>query len=310
MKLESNFTLPFYPHNLNRRYGIIFRVKQNGQEQKIHYEVEVICGGYISNGDFRFQISKRQVFINNKAPELLLDIMADRCGKIIYPLKILVGKQGNFKDIVNGAEIRERWEHLRPELAQYYTGNIADGMLRGMDAALVSDLKLSNIIEQDWLFKMLFPPLSGAYQNHKTTADINLPVIPYKLPLKYTLQLCADAVYTESGLIRIEAEGRCTDDRSLQEVLQGSPVALQHNDEAAKGKSEGKLSITYKVYPHNGTLYSATGGCSIQLNSGIKKIIEMEMYQLGKRDVIPISNSKTSIILEEVPVTKKKRWFS
>jgi len=114
--LPPGFSLPFYPLNLKRQYGLSFHIRQNGKEQKIYHELDVFCATSTQDGDFLFQLDKKQVYINNKAPDSLLDAMADRCGKLLYPLTVLVSRQGSFKNIANGAAIRQRWQDARPEL--------------------------------------------------------------------------------------------------------------------------------------------------------------------------------------------------
>ena len=39
--LPPVFNLPFFPINLKRQYGLRFHIRQNGQELKIHHELDV-----------------------------------------------------------------------------------------------------------------------------------------------------------------------------------------------------------------------------------------------------------------------------
>lgn len=309
--LPPAFTLPFHPLNLKRRYGLIFHIRQGGREQKLHHEVEVACTSRTPSGEFRFLVDKKQVYINNMAPSSLLDVMADRCGKVLYPLMVLVNAEGRFKGIENGDVVRRRWQDARPELAQYYTGKIAEDILAGMDAAVASDRYLADVLSRDWLFALLFAPIYHPYERNEALVDIQLPMIPYRQPLLYTLQLKAQPELTRGGLIQLEANGVCTDKRSLEDAVKGSPIPLLlPAGSPLPLQPQGLVTLSYKVYPHNGTLFSVTGTCSLQLPDGVEKIVDIELYQLGERDPIPVAGPTPSVILEAAPVVKKKSWYS
>jgi hypothetical protein len=189
--LLPDFSLPFYPLNLRRQYGLSFHIRQNGQQQKIQHQLDVFCNTDTQEGDFLFQLDKKQVYINDQAPDALLDEIADRCGKLLYPLQVLVSRQGRFKGIQNAAAIRQRWQGARPQLAQEYSGKIAQEVLSSMDATLVSDPVLADAISQDWLFTLLLPPLYHTYQNYEAAAELSLPRMAYRQPVPYRLQLKA-----------------------------------------------------------------------------------------------------------------------
>ncbi len=310
MPLEELLVAPDLELHLNalgmqRRYGVILHLGTVEKPLKIHYEVAVSCTEAGPKDAFQMLFEKAQVYINEKAPDALLDIMADDFGKVLYPILVEADRKGQFKRIANAAGIQKRWQEARPALARYYTGSIAERGLAGMDRAVANEAFLTQTLRHDWLLTLLCAPVYGQYQNHKSTAEMLLPVIPYKAPVKYALALKAEPQRTENGFIKITATGTCADRRSAAEILKGVPVPLTKEAAAAGG-----VTLEYKLYPHNGTLFSVTGEVTLQIPAGEKRV-EVELYQLNPRDYIPnASQQTTSVILEIEEVPKKGGWRS
>jgi hypothetical protein len=288
---------------LQRRYGVILHLGTAEKPLKIHYEVTVSCTEAVAPGVFRLRLQKETVFINGSAPDSLLDSLSADLGKIIYPLCVEVDEKGQFLHLSNGAEIQERWKEARPNLARYYTGTIAERGLIGMDRALANAGFLAQQLRHDWLLTLLCAPVYRPYQNHQATAEAVLPMVAYKPPVKYALTLRTAPERTESGFVKVTATGSCADARSGDDILRGRPLPLDEQSAAV-----GEVALEYKLYPHNGTLFSVTGEVTLQLPAGEKRV-EVEVYQLNPRDYIPDkAREATSVIVEVESVPKKKSW--
>jgi|GEM_PF-3778022 len=102
-----------------------------------------------------------------------------------------------------------------------------------MDAALASDPVLADAISQDWLFTLLLPPIYHTYQNYQAAAELYLPMIPYRQPLPYCLQLKAQPQHTSDGFIQIQATGIYTDKRNVAEAVKSAPVPMPQQPESS-----------------------------------------------------------------------------
>ena len=305
LAVEPSFSPFLNALGLQRRYGVILHLGTAAEPLKIHFEVAVSCTEVASKDVFRVLFQKQQIYINEKAPDSLLDIMSDEFGKVLYPLLVEIDKKGQFLRIANGDEIQKRWKDARPALSRYYIGDIANRGLAGMDRAVANETFLAETLRHEWLFALLCAPVYGTYQEHMKTAEMQLPMVPYKPPVKYALQLKTEPQRTESGFIKVAVTGSCADKRSAAEILKGAPVPLTED-----GPAVGNVALEYKMYPHNGTLFSVTGEITLHLPAGEKQV-EVELYQLNPRDFIPnAAQAATSVILEVEVAPKKSGWTS
>ena len=108
-------------------------------------------------------------------------------------------------------------------------------------------------------------------------------MMAYRQPLPYRLQLKVQPQHTSQGFIQIEASGVYTAQGSLPEAFIGAPIPMGQQPDRNLAP-QGLASLTYQVYPHNGTLFSVTSTCQLQLPGGVEKVIELQMYQLGEPD--------------------------
>ncbi len=291
---------------LQRRYGIILHLDTGGKPLKVHYEVAVFCTQVVAKGVFEIQFQKETIFLNNTAPDSILDNLSADLGKVLYPLLVEADEKGKFRRISNIPEIQKRWVEARPNLSRYYTGAIAERGLAGMDRALTNPRFMEQQLRHDWLLTLLLAPVYRPYQNHQAIAEMLLPMVPYKPPVKYALSLSTDPQRTESGFIRIVATGTCADVRSGNDIVRGCPLPMVEEAPPANGE----LSLEYKLYPHNGTVFSVTGAVTLQLPAGEKRV-EVEVYQLNARDYIPDkAQNAASLIIEVEEVPRKKGWSS
>ncbi len=293
---------------LHRRYGLVLRVGPAENTVKVHYEATVTCAEVAGRGVFRLQVQKGPVYINHGLPDSLLDVMAADFGKVLHPVIADVGETGVFHRVHNAADIQGRWAAGRPAFARYYTGPLAERALSTMDAATADAHFMAQRLRHDWLFTLLCAPVYVRYQEHKASAEMHMPLVPYKPPVKFDAALAVAAQPTPNGFVRISATGACADARSAADMLAGRPAPLAPEEPGATGR----VSLEYKVYPHNGTLYSATGEATLDVPGSAERRVEIELYQLNPRDPIPGKKQKTtSTIIQEVePSSKKKGWFS
>ncbi|MGY0040475.1 hypothetical protein [Pedobacter sp. NJ-S-72] len=153
-----------------------------GVQYQVHYEIEVSWIRELNEASFLFELDKKQVYINNKAPDKIVDKLAEEMGKILYPLQIVTNKYGFLTGIANIGVVRERWLVQKKSIVQRYEGKISDDAIAAMDSSL-SDLGgLIETIKKDWFIALLFSGIYGLKQG-----DSKEP-IGFKLPFLYLIR--------------------------------------------------------------------------------------------------------------------------
>ena len=96
---------PFYekvntlniPRSFEKRYGIVQKVYENEIEKlKLHYETELK-----KTSKEHLIISRKQLYINDKRPDMVMEQIADKVGNIFYPLQLELCESAKLKHIAN-----------------------------------------------------------------------------------------------------------------------------------------------------------------------------------------------------------------
>ncbi len=150
----------FNPINIRRTYGISLKFQEgnNIRETQIHYKMDAIHL-YANDDDTHIlELCKQQIYINEKSPDSIMEELADKCGKVLYPLHIKVDANGQLLGITNQPMIKQRWELAKKQLAKEFTGKEVQLLLKNM-TEVVNDLKKMTvaILEHDWFFLYFLP---------------------------------------------------------------------------------------------------------------------------------------------------------
>lgn len=301
----------FNPIHLKRTYGVMFTIGGGPQEQQVKYEMTVSCMRRLNAQQYLFSLEKGQVYIDDKIPEKLIDKLSESCGKIIYPLQVVIDQQGNFKAIQNAAEIRQRWQEVKPGLQQYYTGEIAESIFKYMDIAVEAPAHIYQSLCQDWFMALYF---SGFYQEGsdimEREADLLLPVIPYTQPVAFHVMQKPGEYHTPSGCMVIQQKGACTDERSMEDLLKGNAVPLSRQLTGMHTPAKGAVQLEWKLYHLDYSINAITGSCTLQLPEDQVKNITIEIYHLKEKDVAAAPVVPVLIEEEPTPAPKRKGLFS
>lgn len=259
---------------------------------------------------FLFEINKGQVYINNQAPEKMIDKLAEQCGKVLYPLQIRVNSAGQFSGIVNQAQIAAAWEGIKPALQQYYTGEITAQIMSYMDLAVSSEPHIYRSLCRDWFmalyFADLYQPGSDIMKRGLTAA---LPLMPYTTPVLFNVTQQPVQHNTASGSLVLQQKGNCSDPRSVEDLMAGKEIPLSQQLHGIHTPLKGQADISYKLYQTDYSINAITGECSLQLAPGEDKKVTFTVYHLREKDktlapVMPV------LLPEQEQAAKKKKRFS
>jgi hypothetical protein len=76
-------------------------------KNRIHYEIEIRC---IQNevNICIFEITRKQIYINNQAPDLMIEQIADKAAQTIFPIHLKLTESGEIDAIKNMDAIKKR----------------------------------------------------------------------------------------------------------------------------------------------------------------------------------------------------------
>lgn len=243
-----------------RRYGVIFKYyKEEADFTQIHFEVEVTYKGQSQSGNYHFIINRKKVFINQMAPDLIIEQLAEKAGSCLYPMEIITSQEGPFQEIANYEEIKKRWEAKKIELQNYYTGEISEKIIANLDVAYSSKNKIEMAMNDDLFFTLYFMPIYRKHVNKIAKYKKEIAFVSFKNPIYYAVIQEVDEFLTESKKQFI----------SLKGFLETSI------------STEPELLLDYKINNETKSIFSIVGSVNLEKENSKTQKIEIEMYQLN-----------------------------
>ena len=278
---SSSSYIQFTPKSLARTYGVILKFEDEKVKQfQVHFEIEVICMEQLNLKEYKFEIFKKQVYFNQKAPETVIDELAERCGNTSYPLQLKINRIGKALKILNHDDIRARWNKEKINLRQCYSGNPYDKMIDSMDKILDNPSETEHILlEHDWFIKLFFAPIYDFNGSLKVDQVFSLPLIPYKLPVKYQIIQSIKNHPTRDGVIQIIRKGNCIDTRSENDIKKGNIISITKDEKL----TVGTINLEYLLYKNSPMVDSIVGECSLNFASNDYKKLKIEIYNLKEK---------------------------
>lgn len=142
---------------LQRKYGTTVYYKENNRLiNKIHFTSQIY---FIKNQDdftiVEFKIN--QVYINNKEPDLIIEKLADKTSKVLYPIVLALNKNGEIHKILNIEDIQRRWKNLKPSITSYYKGgNEVTELIASFEKNIQTAVLLKRSLAQHPFYKIYF----------------------------------------------------------------------------------------------------------------------------------------------------------
>lgn len=275
--------LHLVPSVVSRTYGVMFKYDE---ELSIHYEITLSKVEAVGDGNFHFTLNKRQVYINNKAPELIADKLAEDLGKVIYPLILEIDKEGYIHSVFNADEIKSRWREERTTIERYYQGRIAKEALESMEIMVSDPARLSAGIQNDWFMALFFSGIYGlkAYDFREYT-DLKLPMIPYATPVNYKITREITEQHTDSKCLVIECHGTIAEQRSLEDILLKNPAPVFRSIYGNSKEADGKVELKYRLYHNDFSVRAITGKSNIATQEKTEQNVIFEIYHLQEKDL-------------------------
>ncbi len=248
--------------DFRRVYGVVLKFNN---VTKIHFEIIIKSLPQQEDHLHFFEIDRQQVYVNDKAPDLLIDKLADDLGKILYPLNVVVNKEGFIIAISNLRDIQQRLEKEKERLHQYYIGEIAAAALSKTERIIANEKLLMNSLKNDWFLSVYFSGIYGLKAfDFRMWNTLTLPVFPYK-PL---------TVFK----IKREITEQHTEDKSFTIVYSGEVERFDQKENL------GALLLKYDLSHKDFLINAITGYVSLTTEMQTEKRIDIEIFHLREKD--------------------------
>lgn len=243
---------------MTRNYGVIFKYfKKEGDYTKMHFTVDVTYKGQSQSGKHHFDINRKQVYINETAPDLLIEQLADKAGSCLYPMEISTSDEGPFEEIINYEEIKKRWASKKIELENYYEGEIATTIIANLDAVYSSKDKMEIALNDDLFLTLFFMPIYRKHVNRKAEYQKEIAFLAFKMPILYNIKQEVEQFLTESQKQLIQIKG------------------------FSENLTDPELVLNYKINNETKSVFSIVGNVNLVKEKSKTQKIEIEMYQLN-----------------------------
>ncbi|WP_299254505.1 hypothetical protein [uncultured Aquimarina sp.] len=302
----------YKPLGVANTYGVLLISEDEKKKRlQIHYEIDVICLDETEDNHFEFEVLKHQIYINEKAPNILIDELSERCGKVLYPLLLKVNRQGLVVNILNQEDIIKRWETEKASINQSYKGKEIQLLLKNMDIVINNTNQLTDLVlQRDWFITIFFSPLYNINLKDKKKNKISLPFIPYSPGVIFETKNKISTHSHKKNDVIINQKGKCIDQRSERDILRGNLISIDKIKKVVKGK----LDLKYQIYKDSLIADAITGICNLEFPSGKEKKMTVEIYNLKNKT--PLSSVKRAALFEiseeeekNISKKKKKRFF-
>ncbi|KAF2336910.1 hypothetical protein [Flavobacterium daemonense] len=281
IKFDSNFTLDFGAANQTRVYGFLYENFQNDiLKNQVFYEIEVTFKDF--NGNYVFEINRREVHINNKIPASKIEQIANVAGQAIFPIRIKLKRDGQIDEILNQNEIAKRWSIERKNIFEYYKGSNAETIISKIDDLFLDECRLMQSINQNWFFHLFFKPLYVSYSEKLRIKHIwKSPVFGNQF-IEYGAVQTVQEKYSHDDKISINVDGISIDERTIDEIRSGYNFSKSKFSESEAACVESKFNVDYKLYTEDRSIFSVNGTFDTKIDENTNHKIQVEIYHLAE----------------------------
>lgn len=267
--------------NETRKYGYRYQDFENEKLIKeVHYEVEINCKINDAYNDFIFEVNRKQVYVDNKEPNLLVEQMLDKCAKAIFPMKIIPAEDGTIYEIDNHHEIVQRWNSLKKHLGSYYYSEVAYKILNKVQKLILNKQELEKSLNQDWFFHLYFSPIYIDYPLEAAqTYKWKSPILGNQ-SIDYRVNHTIEEYYTATDKIIVNAKGKSIDERSIEEVLEGINYPKAKLQDMPYKTLESEMEVQYKLYGEDRSIFSIIAAYETKINDAKKKVQKIALFHL------------------------------
>ena len=195
---QNSNAIQFNPSSEVMDYGVEINIGISEEEViAINYTVSVCWEFKNRQGEYLVAVKFKNFLVNQNKPELLMEILADRCRQPINDIKFLLSNEGKITDILNYEAILQKWQEVKEELRKEYSGKIFERYLSLQEKIISNKDFLLEKLSKDIFLSQFF---SGIYnhnfrnyfiRNYENPEFMN---ISYEIPV--TIEMLNEGIYS------------------------------------------------------------------------------------------------------------------
>jgi len=268
--------------DFTRSYGVLQTFEKEGMSDTVKYNVDVTFVRTIINRSRIFRVDRSsEVYINDSPPDLLADQLAHECGKIFYPLLAEVGFDGRFLAVYNQADILERWKMRRPELEEYFKGELTKRYMDLMERVLVDPEAVSDVFRNDLFCQVYFASLFKSYSAAQALEEQLQFALCGRAPgLIFTVARAVMPELTAVGKIEVLHTGKSSDERSITDIEEEQRFALEVMTNPSVEVVKASYNARYILDPETKAIHSAVADWTLEMKSPERT--ELKLFELEK----------------------------
>ncbi|KUJ59739.1 hypothetical protein AR687_21275 [Flavobacteriaceae bacterium CRH] len=319
VKLGNNNNLRLFTENgLKQEYGTIILYKENNQLiNKIHFTSQIkFIKKYNDFSIVEYHIN--QVYINNKEPEMVIEQLADKTSKALYPIVLSLNSNGEIHEILNIEAIQERWQILKPSILEYYQGgDVITKLLSSFERSIQSASLLKRNLTEHPFYTTYFAPI---YQNY--SPDLSFTNNDFEVETFQSIDEFQSAtskiLVRRKGVVKSKVNfdenlhsQNGMHDYNLQKIQLNLEKVVFQSGKLDEG-IDGNMDFQYKLNNSYNTIFCIAGFINTRKDTKTISTIEFETYEKIKKKeqkMLPISEEidwNSEIINEKM---EKKRGF-
>jgi len=129
--------------------------------------------------------------INNEKPDLVLEQLAEKCRRPLEKLVFYVNSKWQITGLHNYNNIVERWDELKKQLEQEYTGEIFEKYIIKNDLVIRNEKVLLEKLKKDFFIVQFFSPIYNVSFNNfsiRNKENIKFLNIDYEIDTLFSLE--------------------------------------------------------------------------------------------------------------------------
>lgn len=260
--LASNHILPFVADRINKDYKVQYTTVFGDQVDTIEMETSVKWLATDKNSFHLFEINRNAIKVNNEVPDTVMDELAAKTAKVLYPLKIVVDNTGKWIAVYNFDEIENRWKDTKEEVLDYFEGEVTENYIEHTEYALENSETLFDSLASDYFLRTFFNGIHVGYTaNFSFKNEVFFPLEKDE-ESKFEVEQKINTLLDESNLIKVEQIGHFVDDGT----------------EASFGFDpwKGNYKAFYFLDEDTYCIEKVNLECNIEYDEAIKVIIQIE----------------------------------
>ncbi|EKT3967491.1 hypothetical protein NTJ12_002586 [Flavobacterium psychrophilum] len=248
-----------------RNYAVRYTIEDGNEVHTLKYEAGVKWIDTDINGYSFFKIDRlSKVYIDDNEANTIVNELAEKVSSILYPLQVVVDQEGEWVDIHNFEEIKERWETKEAQILKDYPGEETEKYLVLYEENLISNQTLSLALSKDWFLRAFFNGVHTGYTSELTFEGYAyFPFIAKSEDLMFDIKQKIGKYLDENHLINIDIKGVLKNNRTKADFQYTIDL---YNHPFGNQKVTGSYRAKYYLNPNNYSIETLFIECDFALD--------------------------------------------